>query len=368
MSELPSVETVFRKVASRVGPWAWVGWALTPAAWLYGVTTRLRRVRLQGRGLRLGVPVLSVGNIEVGGTGKTPVTIWLARRIAGMGYGVVVVSRNTGPLREVCRVRADSIAPPSGIGDEALLLAGSLRGKARVYTGRSKTAAAVKAVAEEKPDILIVDDGFQHMRLHRDIDLVVLDFEEPFGRGGPLPAGTLRELPSSLSAADHIWVNRVKPGMSAEWIRRRIADYNWKAPVQFSRLRPEGLRLVGSGSPRDIPSGHVVAFCGVGRPESFRQTLVDSGLSISRLEPFPDHHEYSGRDLCRLRSIMEETGSQTLVTTAKDAVKLSRLPGTGGILYMEVSLEVEGAVADLLGDVEREIRKYRMLRGMETLQ
>jgi len=365
---MPSVEALFRKVASRTGAWGWIGWALTPAALMYGITVRLRRVRLQGRGLHLGVPVLSVGNIEVGGTGKTPVTVWLARRIAGMGYGVAVVSRNTGRLREACRVRAEYIAPPSGIGDEALLLAESLRGKARVYTGRSKTSAAVKATSEEEPDIIIVDDGFQHMRLHRDIDLVVLDFEEPFGRGGLLPAGTLREPPSSLASADHIWVNRVKPGMSAEWVRRRIADFNWKAPVEFSRLRPEGLRLVGSGSHRDIPSGSVVAFCGVGRPESFRETLMDYGLSVSRLEAFPDHHEYSRRDLDLLRSIMAETGSQALVTTAKDAVKLSRLPGTGDILCMEVSLEVEGAVAELLADVEREIRKYRMLRGMETVR
>jgi tetraacyldisaccharide 4'-kinase len=352
-------DVVFRKTTAREGRWAWLGWALTPPGWLYGAAASLRRRRMEGRGLRIGVPVLSVGNIEVGGTGKTPVTIWLARRISAMGYDVVVVARNTGDRKDPCRVRADSVATPGGIGDEALLLAEKLVGKARVYTGRSKTEAALKALSEKKPDLVIVDDGFQHLRLHRDLDLVVLDFEEPFGRGGVLPAGTLREPPSSLAAADHIWINRVKPGMSAEWVRRRLADHNWKAPVQFSRMRPGIVRLACSRSRGDIPAGPVIAFCGLGRPESFRQTLEEAGFTVARLVTFPDHHPYTGSDMEDLGRMMRSARAEALVTTAKDAVKLQGLPGTDAILVLEASLEVEGAVADLLADVERVIGNYR---------
>jgi tetraacyldisaccharide 4'-kinase len=358
-------EAVFLKTAERQGRWAWLGWALTPLGWLYGAAASLRRRRMEGRGLRIGVPVLSVGNIEVGGTGKTPVTIWLARRISAMGYDVVVVARNTGERREPCRVRADSIATPGGMGDEALLLAEKLVGKARVYAARSKTDAALKALSEKKPDLVIVDDGFQHLGLHRDIDLVVLDFAEPFGRGGVLPAGTLREPPSSLTVADHIWINRVKPGMSAEWVRRRIADYNWKAPVQFSRMRPDLVRLVGSRSRGDIPAGPVIAFCGLGRPESFRLTLEEAGFHVAGLVPFPDHHPYTESDMEDLGRMMRSVRAVALVTTAKDAVKLQGLPGAEGILVLDASLEVEGAVADLLADVERIIGNYRSTARME---
>jgi tetraacyldisaccharide 4'-kinase len=358
-------DAVFRKTTAREGRWAWLGWALTPLGWLYGAAASLRRRRMEGRGLRIGVPVLSVGNIEVGGTGKTPVTIWLARRISAMGYDVVVVARNTGDRKDPCRVRADSVATPGGIRDEALLVAEKLVGKARVYTARSKTEAAIKAISEKRPDLVIVDDGFQHLGLHRDIDLVVLDFEEPFGRGGVLPAGTLREPPSCLAAADHIWINRVKPGMSAEWVRRRIADYNWKAPVQFSRMRPGIVRVVTSRSRGDIPAGPVIAFCGLGRPDSFRQTLEEAGFAVARLVPFPDHHPYTETDMEDLGRMMRSARAEALVTTAKDAVKLQGIPGTDGILVLEASLEVEGAVADLLADVERVIGNYRSTGRME---
>jgi len=352
-------EALFLKTAERRGRWAWLGWTLMPLGFLYGAAAALRRRRWEDGGLRLGVPVLSVGNIEVGGTGKTPVTIWLARRIAGMGYDVAVAARNTGPLREPCRVRVDAASPPAGIGDEALLLAEKLVGKARVYAARSKTAAALKALTERKPDLVIVDDGFQHLKLHRDIDLVVLDFAEPFGRGGVLPAGTLRERPTSLAAADHIWINRVRPGMSAEWIRRRLADYNWRAPVQFSRMRPDGLRVASTRVRGDIPADPVIAFCGLGRPDSFRQTLEEAGIRVMRLVPYPDHHPYTERDMEDLAEMKRSTGAGALVTTAKDAVKLQGLPGAGDVLVLETVLEVEGAVAELLGDIERVISDGR---------
>ncbi len=353
----------FRRMAAREGPAALLGYFLMPAGWLYGLITSARRAWFEERGRRLDVPVLSVGNIEVGGTGKTPVTIWLARRISGMGYRVCVVARNLGERRAPSMVLPGAANSSSGYSDEAIFLAQSLVGKARVYAGRSKLETAEKAVREREPDIIIVDDGFQHHKLHRNIDLVVLDFREPFGRGGVLPSGTLRELPSSLSYADHVWINRVTPGMSAEWVQRRISDYNWKAPVQFSRIRPNGFRLAVSGDRADIPEGsRVLAFCAIGRPESFRSTLEESGLSIASLKLFPDHYAYTAKDIEELHADGLRLGAEFLVTTAKDAVKLSTLPNSQDILVLDTSLEVEGAVTELLTDVERVIRASKSMR------
>lgn len=354
-------DRIFGRIVRRQGWYAWLGWSLMPVGWLYGLLASLRRKWYESgnRQIRLPVPVISVGNIEVGGTGKTPVTIWLANRITGMGYRTAVVARNFGSRKSACRVRLDSDDVRKDFTDEVLLLAESLLGRSSVYAGRSKTDAAIKAYRGERPDIIIVDDGFQHLGLHRSIELVVLDFASPFGQGGMIPSGTLREFPSVISRADHIWINRVASGMSAEWIRRRLIDYNWKAPVQFSRVKHTGVRLVGGGSLGKIPGRTLLAFCGIGRPDSFRNSLEEVGIRLEGLEVFPDHHAYTPEDVERLRRLMERTGASGLITTAKDAVKLYGLPGASDIMFQTMDLEVRGSVGELMEDIERAIEGSR---------
>lgn len=362
-------DRIFGRIVRRQGWYAWLGWALMPVGWLYGLLASLRRKWYESgnRQIRLPVPVISVGNIEVGGTGKTPVTIWLANRITGMGYRTAVVARNFGRRKSSCRVRLDSDDVRKDFTDEVLLLAESLLGRSSVYAGRSKTEAAIRAYRGEKPDIIIVDDGFQHLRLHRSIELVVLDFGSPFGQGGIIPSGTLREFPSVISRADHIWINRIPSGMSAEWIKRRLIDYNWKAPVQFSRVKHTGVRLVGGGSIGKIPTSTLLAFCGIGKPDSFRNSLEEVGIRLEGLEVFPDHHAYTPEDIKHLRGLMERTGASGLITTAKDAVKLYGLPGTSDIMVQTMNLEVRGSVPELMEDIERVIegsrKKIRKERG-----
>jgi len=354
-------DLIYSKIASRRGKYAWAGWFLTPFGWLYGLLALIRRKWYEAgsRQLHLPVTVISVGNIETGGTGKTPVTIWLANRIAGMGYNVAVVARNFGIRTRACRVRLDNDAVRNDFTDEVLLLAESLLGRCSVYAGRSKSEAALKAYRGEKPDVIIVDDGFQHLKLFRDVELLVLDFASPFGQGGIIPSGTLREFPSNLSRADHIWINRIPPDMSAEWIKRRVSDYNWKAPVQFSRVKHSGVRYVNGDPLKDIPTKTVLAFCGIGRPESFRNSLEDAGIRLEGLEVYPDHHVYTADDLSRLRSIMDRTGASALITTAKDAVKLLGIPNTGSILVQNMTLEVKGALKELISDIQNYIEMYR---------
>ena len=355
----------FSKVASREGKYAWIGWFLLPVGWLYGLAASIRRRWFESgsRQTRLPAPVVSVGNIEVGGTGKTPATIWLARRLAGMGYRPVVVARNFGKRSRACRVRLDNDEVRSNFTDEVLLLAESLLGKCSVYAGRSKTEAAIRACRGEKPDVIIVDDGFQHLKLKRDLDVVVLDFSSPFGQGGLLPAGTLREFPSVLSRADHIWINRIPSGMSAEWIRRRVSDYNWKAPALYSRIKHTGVRTVGGEAVSGVPSRTVLAFCGIGRPESFRNSLEEAGIRLEGLEAFPDHYIYTEADMARLEKKRKETGASALITTEKDAVKLYGVTGAGKVLVQTMSLEVKGAVPELLRDIQRLIDIFRESQG-----
>ncbi len=357
-------DRIFNKIASREGYYAWLGWILMPFGWLYGSLAALRRMWFESgsKQFRLPVPVISVGNIEVGGTGKTSVTIWLARRIAGMGYSVAVIARNFGKRESACRVRLDNADVREEFTDEVLLLAESLLGKARVYAGRSKTEASIRAFREDNPDIIIVDDGFQHLKLHRDIEIIVLDFSNPFGQGGILPSGTLREFPSFISRADHIWINRIATGMSAEWIKRRVSDYNWKASVQFSRIQPTGVRLVSGRRLSDIPEAPVLAFCGIGKPESFRNSLEEAGFSIRKLVVFPDHHVYSSEDIEQLKEIMRKKRAAALITTEKDAVKLTGIADTCDILVQTMNLEVEGAIPELLDDIQKTIIRFRVLQ------
>ena len=357
-------DVLFGKIVSREGLYAWIGWFLMPLGFLYGLVASMRRKWYESgnRQIRLPVPVISVGNIEVGGTGKTPVTIWLAGRIAGMGYKVAVVARNFGGRTRACRVRLDSDSVRSNFTDEVLLLAESLLGKSSVYAGRSKSEAAIKAYRGEKPDIIIVDDGFQHLKLARDIELLVLDFANPFGHGGILPSGTLREFPSVISKADHIWINRIPSGMSAEWIKVDSYLDNWKAPVLFSRVLHTGVRYVNGKVLTDIPKSTVLAFCGIGKPESFRNSLEEAGIRLEGLEVFPDHHNYSAADIEKLKLIRRRTGASTLITTAKDAVKLYGIPETDDILVQTMNLEVEGALPELIDDIQNNIDLYRSRR------
>ncbi len=358
-------DELFEKIVSREGRYAWVGWSLMPFGWLYGLLASMRRKWYESgnRQIHLPVPVLSVGNIEMGGTGKTPVTLWLANRISGMGYKVSVVARNFGIRTRACRVRLDSDTVRENFTDEVLLLAENLIGRSSVYAGKSKSDAALKAYRGEKPDIIIVDDGFQHLKLFRDIELVILDFSSPFGRGGVIPSGTLREFPNVISRADHIWINRIPSDMSAEWIKRRVSDFNWKAPVQFSRVKPTGVRLVNGQHLADIPKRTVLAFCGIGKPESFRNSLEEAGIRLEGLEVFPDHHVYSTDDIKNLRNTMERTGASEMITTDKDAVKLRGLPDTDNILVQSMNLEVKGALSELMSDIQNIIERNRQRRN-----
>lgn len=352
-------DLVFRSIAERRGGWRFAGMALSPAGAVFGLAANLRRRAYSlglGRKLRACVPVVSVGNIEVGGIGKTPVTVWLARRLVSAGCEIAVAARDlnrrSGPPLNASLGAWSSDSPPS---DEVLMLAKQLPG-CSVFAGPSKAQAAVRAAAEVSPDLVLVDDGFQHLTLHRDMDIVVLDFEHPLGTGGVIPAGTLREFPSALSAADCFWVNRVPAGRSPEWLTRTLSLFSTRASVVNSRPVPVALEMPGGGSV-DPKGLRVVAFCGIGQPSSFRTTLAEAGCETVHFQDFPDHHVFTVAELVALEEKRKALKADLLVTTEKDAVKLGE-PGIRlNICALRIELDVWGGSDRLLEDIAGLVRE-----------
>jgi tetraacyldisaccharide 4'-kinase len=347
-------DSIYRKICTREKGWAWIGWLLTPVSLLYGLYGRIRRKLYDGGILKrtvLPVTVVSIGNIEVGGVGKTPVTIWLARRLLKLGIKVAVVARNL----ERGRGEPFAIRPGAGtvrnLSDEVLMLGARLGYRCAVYAGPSKRDAAVRAAREASPDVILVDDGFQHLSLQRDVDVVVLDHEHPLGLGGLVPSGTLREFPSTLCRADFLWVNRSGREASKSFTKRKIAAWNWQSPFVFSEPVPAGPRNLSGESLEDWKKD-VLAFCGIARPEDFRKTLLTAGFNVLELVAFPDHYRYTEEDVRALSDTARRLRATCMITTEKDAMKIpARLSARHSVYMLPIDLEVGGEAEGLLGRI-----------------
>lgn len=288
------------------------------------------------------LPVVSVGNLTVGGTGKTPVVAWIARRllewdvrpgVVSRGYrgragkGPLLVSDGRGPLCEVGRC-----------GDEPYLLARTLPG-ALVVVGSDRVAGA-EAARRAGAHTVILDDGYQHRRLARDLDILLLDAGNPFGNERLLPAGRLREPVSGLSRADLVLVTRSRPGETFPALERTLRRFNPSAP-----LLAAGHRRVGFVDPRGEPArrpARAVAFCGIAQPASFRHDLVDEDLELVDFRVFPDHHAYSPAEIGELRDLAARHGA-ALVTTEKDLSRLASRAEQAGVSELR-ALRIEVAV------------------------
>jgi tetraacyldisaccharide 4'-kinase len=261
----------------------------------------------------VSVPVVSVGNITTGGSGKTPIAAWLANWFTSLGKRPAIVSRGYRSLDE-------------GGNDEYRVLEQLCPGVPHELD-RDRVAAARRAIESHLPDVLILDDGFQHRRLARDLDVVLVDALNPWGYGRLLPRGLLREPKSALGRADLVTITRVDrcDDATLSRLRSEIAAET-TAPVAEVAFPP--LRLQSfDGRMADLASLNgkkLLAFCGIGNPDGFRGTLSACGYSeeIVWLEAFPDHHHYTADDLRRLQSLADSKGAEAIVATQKDLVKL----------------------------------------------
>lgn len=294
---------------------------LTPLSWLYGSINWLR-IRLYAVGLlasyRPPIPVISVGNLAAGGTGKTPVVDYIARHLLARGRRVAIVSRgydgNLGKGVHLVCAGHGPILDPRQAGDEPYLLARRNPG-ALVLIARRRADGVRSAVVEHGAEVVLLDDGFQHRAVVRDLDIVLLDARRPLGNGLPLPAGGLREFPSALKRGDLFILTRCPQQLPPL--------PSLPGPVLCSRhlLSQTLLGREGERYPLEQLRGKQgVAFAGIADPESFFAALRQQGLTLGKTLSFADHCRYNAEDLEQLHRASVE--ADYLLTTEKDGVKL----------------------------------------------
>lgn len=334
-------------VGEEVG-WRARGWLglLGAASAAYGLGVVLRN-RLFDLGLLrpAEVPsrVVSVGNLTAGGTGKTPCVALLARMLEERGRKVAILLRGyRGRARGVRIVSEGSgiLAGPDEAGDEAILLARKLP-RVPVAVGADRRAAAWEAVRRWSPDLILLDDGFQHRRLHRDLDILLIDATRPWGYGHLVPRGLLREGRRALRRADVIILSHAEEVAEVSALRAAVASENSRAPVLMAAHRPAAVvRLPDGrrGNLEAIKGLPALAFSGIANPEAFRATLRRAGAETVRTIAFRDHHPFCVRDLEDLQAEARAAGAALLITTEKDAVRLPP-PGPGALPVYALAVE-----------------------------
>jgi tetraacyldisaccharide 4'-kinase len=331
------------------------------AAGLMGRQILYRRQLLKSK--KLPCRVVSIGNITLGGTGKTPLTIYVARLVQQLGYNVAVISRgykggaekNGGIVSDRQQIRMT----PATAGDEPYLLAERLPG-IPVLVGRDRFRSGTAAIQIFGVDVVVLDDAFQHIRLERDIDLVLLDARRPFGNAHLLPRGTLREPPDALLRCDAVILSRCPQEKTAtvETVRK-IAP---RRPVFSSRHVPMIAGVVDSKEtaahadpPEAGPDGlgrrRIFAFSGLADNRNFRDSLTEMGCQLVGYGGFPDHHPYTDLDLSAILQSARQAGAEALATTEKDFTKIS------GRIHWPLKLVVVG-VQTSFGEEETDFRDF----------
>ena len=320
---------------------------LAAASPVYSMIVRARNAKFdRGVGVRrLPRAVVSVGNITTGGTGKTPVVRWLCERLREVGERPAVLMRGYR-------------AKPGERGDEQAMLAEMLGADGIVHAQADRYAGGM-AVLRERPEtsFLVMDDGFQHRRLGRDFDLVLVDASEPFGYGRVLPRGLLREPLSGLRRADAILITRADQGDVGE-IERTVRRFNAAAPVFACAHALVGLRAGEARMPMEALAGRrIFAFAGIGNPQGFEKQLQALGGEMVGRWWLADHWNYSHRDMVSINGEARRAGAEVVVTSEKDWVKVARVVDERTSLPV---WRVELAVR-FLGDDERKL--FELIRA-----
>jgi tetraacyldisaccharide 4'-kinase len=294
---------------------------LWPLSVLFGQMTRLR-AWLYAKGIlkqrRLNRPVISIGNLTVGGTGKTPMVIWLAERFLAEGKRVGILSRG--------------YKGRSGTSDEIELMKFRLQERALFGVGADRYGQGKKL--ETSVDVFLLDDGFQHLQLARDVNILLIDAAQPLARQAVLPTGCLRETISAMVRADILVFTRSEtvPGTGAAI--EKFQEY----PVFSAATRLLGFRRFGAGAQllraEEIGVGPFYAFCGIGNPRAFFRDLQNWQCAPAGQCEFPDHHRYDARDARELEGAAHSAGAKALITTEKDAQNLS------GVSFSEFPLYI----------------------------
>ena len=325
---------------------------LPPLSLLYGAVTRTR-LSLYRRGTfhttKLDRPVISIGNITTGGTGKTPLVEYVARTLASQGKKVCILTRGYGRkdphLQAIVSDGYGVLASPSEAGDEPYLLATKLTGLAAVISSADRIAAGHEAIKDFGTDCFVLDDGFQHLRLARDLNVVTIDATNPWGGGRLLPHGRLRESVEGMSRVDCVVITRCDQVESVDALREEIAQLTSGKPIFESQMRLVRVSLLKNGGENLAPPARIGAFCAVGNPASFFNLLRQAGYETAVERAFPDHYVYSQDEIDAIIRLARDAGADVLVTTAKDAVKLRTLSFSLPCYVVEIEIAIDDADA-----------------------
>jgi tetraacyldisaccharide 4'-kinase len=323
---------------------------LSPLSLLYGAVTRTR-LSLYRRGTfvttKLDRPVISVGNITTGGTGKTPLVEWVAKTLAGQGKRPCILTRGYGRKDPHVQVIVSDgygvLASPMEAGDEPYLLAVNLSGIAAVISSADRIAAGQEAINDFGSDCFVLDDGFQHLRLARDLNIVTIDATNPWGGGSLLPYGRLRESREGLSRADCVVITRCDQVRSLDALRSEIVKYTGNRPIFHSHMRTSRVSSLKNGTGALSSPARLAAFCAIGNPSAFFEHLRRSGYELVLQKSFPDHHIFSQEEIDSLIESAKNAGANSLITTAKDAVKLRTLSFPIPCYVLEIEIAIENA-------------------------
>jgi len=345
---------------------------LPPLSALYSVVTRARLKAYQ-RGWRavsqLPAPVISVGNLTTGGTGKTPLVEWVCRTIAReTGKRICVLTRGYGKANPQSQVVvSDGTSVLAGAvesGDEPYLLATNLTEIAAVVSNPHRMAGGQWAIKNLGTEVFVLDDGFQHLRLARNLNLMTIDATNPWGGGHLLPHGRLREPRTGLSRADCIVLTRTEQIADVSGIEDDIQQLASGIPVFCSRMLTSAIRKLDGAlvDKRAFVSAPVAAFCGVGNPNSFFNHLRREDYNLAFTRAFADHHNYTQPDLSRLVMDAKASGATALITTAKDAIKLStfqwELPCY--VLDIQISIDDDTRLVEMIREAVTQNDKGRL--------
>ncbi len=307
---------------------------LWPASNLFGLITRIRgwlysislfkQKRLKGK-------VISVGNLTVGGTGKTPMVIWLAEQFLSEGKRVAILSRGYRGTGKTS--------------DEVELMRHRLNGRVRFGVGPHRYSTGSKLESEQLVDIFILDDGFQHLQLARDVNILLVDSSRPLELESLLPAGRLREPLSALHRADLVVLTRVS---DQSFVAKAIQDYPqlpvFPASTRLLRYRKIAMAPSTVAPELELPLQPVFAFCGIGNPEAFFADAVRWRNVIAGKAIFRDHHSYSANDFRRLEDQAKQAGARALLTTEKDSFRLGDLRFSSlPLYYPEIEMKLKDA-------------------------
>lgn len=296
----------------------------------------------------LGCPTISVGNITVGGTGKTPTVQYLCKGLVRAGWKPAVLSYGyKGTLSGRFGIVSNGqeiLLMPETAGDEPVMLAKSLPG-IPVVVGKDRASSGRTAVENLGANVLVLDDGFQVWKLHRDVDIALVRATDPFDNGFVLPAGRLREPQSALRRANCIVViGEACDNDHRDDLVRVITKVAGEKPIVFARYEPVNFSSLNDGTTialKSLCGAKILALSGIANPSSFEETLNQLGLYIVESKRFPDHHIYSRDDIERLSKKFAESGADWIVTTEKDAVKLESYELTVPILVLKIELRLE---------------------------